>query len=72
MEHHIMAKPQPSKQEVVKCAKCHKTLTDFMAYIPGEGDVCLKCFSDYAQEEENLLVTRSTPQKKGKTNGDKN
>jgi phage FluMu protein Com len=59
MEAHIMAKLKHTNQETVKCAKCNKTLTDFMAYIPGKGDVCLRCFSEYAQEEETQLVTRS-------------
>jgi recombinational DNA repair protein (RecF pathway) len=47
-----MAKAQVVKQETVKCASCNETLTTFMAYIPGKGDVCLKCFAEYAQQEE--------------------
>jgi recombinational DNA repair protein (RecF pathway) len=47
-----MAKLQEVEREVVKCAKCKIDLTTFMAYIPGEGEVCLKCFAEYALEHE--------------------
>jgi hypothetical protein len=30
-----------------------------MAYIPDQGEVCLKCFAEYAQAEENLQVAKS-------------
>jgi recombinational DNA repair protein (RecF pathway) len=57
-----MAKPKLSKEKIVKCACCGEPLTTFMAYIPDKGEVCLKCFAEYAQAEENLLVTRSKEQ----------
>jgi recombinational DNA repair protein (RecF pathway) len=47
-----MAKLQQAEQKVAKCAKCKTELTTFMAYIPGEGEVCLKCFAEYAVEHE--------------------
>jgi len=54
-----MAKIHQSKKATVKCARCKIPLTTFMAYIPGEGDVCMKCFTEFAQAEDNLLITRS-------------
>jgi len=48
-----------TKKKVVLCVRCHEPLTTFMAYIPGQGDCCMKCFTAYAQEEDNLLVTRT-------------
>jgi hypothetical protein len=34
-----------------KCSKCGVKLTYF-AYIPGRGEACMKCYTEYAQEKE--------------------
>jgi recombinational DNA repair protein (RecF pathway) len=49
-----MEKLQGIKSEPVKCVNCNEPLTTFMAYIPGKGDACLKCFAEYAQAQEKL------------------
>ena len=41
------------KQETHKCVHCHEPLTHFIAYIPGQGEACLKCFAEFAQAEDN-------------------
>jgi hypothetical protein len=38
------------------CTKCGVKLKDIIAYIPGLGEVCMKCYKEYAQEKE--LITR--------------
>ena len=38
--------------EDIKCKKCGKKLTYFKAYIPNLGEVCMKCYVEYAQEME--------------------
>jgi hypothetical protein len=52
-----------AKQEPVRCCVCNEPLIDFMAYIPGKGESCLKCFAEFAQKEDNLLITRSKEKK---------
>ena len=49
-----MEKPQLVKEEQVKCVKCNQPLTTFMAYIPGKGEACLKCFAEFARADEQL------------------
>ena len=34
------------------CSKCKEELTYFKAYIPDLGEVCMKCYTEYAQELE--------------------
>jgi len=34
------------------CSKCGVKLTYFIAYIPGMGEACMKCYKEYAQEKE--------------------
>jgi hypothetical protein len=53
-----MEKFQNSKK-VIKCANCKVTLTTFIGYIPGKGEVCINCFNEYAKAEDNKLVTRT-------------
>jgi len=48
-----------TKKEVVKCSRCKLELTTFMAYIPNEGDVCLKCFAEYAKDQENQVLIKT-------------
>ena len=48
-----------TNRQVVKCARCKVALTTFMAYIPYEGDVCLKCFAEYAKEHENEVPVKT-------------
>jgi recombinational DNA repair protein (RecF pathway) len=40
------------QKEITRCAVCNEPLTTFMAYIPDKGDVCMKCFTKYAQATE--------------------
>ena len=35
-----------------KCIDCGVKLTDFVAYIPGKGDACLKCYIKYELDEK--------------------
>ena len=37
-----------------RCVRCKEHLNSFAAYIPGKGEVCLKCFTEYAQANEVL------------------
>ncbi len=46
-----------AKKELHRCVHCHKTLNNFIAYIPGEGESCLRCFTEYAQSKEVLAIT---------------
>ena len=34
------------------CSICGVKLTNFIAYIPGIGEACMKCYNEYAQEKE--------------------
>jgi recombinational DNA repair protein (RecF pathway) len=43
-----------AKQKPHKCVKCNEPLNNFAAYIPGEGEACLKCYTAYAQSKEIL------------------
>jgi hypothetical protein len=46
------------------CSKCGTKLTNFIAYIPGEGEACMKCYVDYMREDEsNTLQSRSIKKK---------
>jgi recombinational DNA repair protein (RecF pathway) len=49
-----MEKLTVAERESHKCAKCREPLYHFIAYIPTDGEVCLKCFAEYAQAEDNL------------------
>ncbi len=42
------------KQEPHKYVNCHEPLTHFIAYIPRKGEACLRCFTEFAQAEDNL------------------
>ena len=35
-----------------KCINCGVELKDFIAYIPGKGEACMKCYTKYAQDDE--------------------
>ena len=48
-----METQQLAQKETTRCAICKKTLTTFMAYIPGKGELCLNCFTN-AQADEKL------------------
>jgi hypothetical protein len=58
-----MEKPGTVKKELHRCVHCQKPLKNFIAYIPGEGESCLGCFTDYAQSKE-VLATISPEAKK--------
>ena len=49
-----MEKPQLAKQEPVRCVNCKEPLTTFIAYIPGKGEACMKCFAEFAKADEQL------------------
>jgi hypothetical protein len=50
----------PALKEVANtCSKCGVKLTSFIAYVPGRGEVCLKCYTDYARNKEELELTDS-------------
>jgi hypothetical protein len=40
------------KEVVITCSKCGVKLTDFVAYIPGLGEACMKCYTECAKEKE--------------------
>jgi recombinational DNA repair protein (RecF pathway) len=48
-----MTKQNTTHEKLQKCANCHQDLTSFMAYIPGIGEVCMKCYVEYAKNDEN-------------------
>ncbi|MGD0804530.1 MAG: hypothetical protein ABSA11_10725 [Candidatus Bathyarchaeia archaeon] len=39
--------------EESRCAECNEKLKDFMAYIPGKGEVCMNCWVKYMKLDEN-------------------
>ena len=39
-----------------KCMKCGEPLKYFIAYIPKVGEACMKCYKEYAIENENTEV----------------
>ncbi len=44
-------KPSLDKEERT-CSRCGEKLTYFIAYIPGEGEACMKCYTECAKEKE--------------------
>ena len=40
------------KEAMRTCSKCGVKLTDFIAYIPGLGEACMKCYTRFAQRKE--------------------
>ena len=40
------------EKEVRTCSRCGGKLTDFIAYIPGMGEACMKCYTECAKEKE--------------------
>jgi hypothetical protein len=34
------------------CSKCGVKLTYYTLFIPGRGEVCMKCYTEYAKEKE--------------------
>jgi hypothetical protein len=47
-----MKKSAASTKVSKLCSRCGVELTDFIAYIPGIGETCMKCFAKNAQEKE--------------------
>lgn len=43
--------PKPDKVART-CSKCGVKLMDFIAYIPGLGEACMKCYVESAQKME--------------------
>jgi hypothetical protein len=54
-----MIKTSSPKYHPLKCSSCGVDLTNFIAYLPNIGEVCFKCFAEYAQEEDNEIVMRN-------------
>ncbi len=50
--HHGHVLNKTLKDIVVKYANMSGKLTDFIAYIPGEGEACMKCYTECAKEKE--------------------
>ena len=50
--HAIMKKSSTSNKVTKICDKCGVELTDFVAYIPGVGEACMRCFAEHANEKE--------------------
>jgi hypothetical protein len=48
----MMKKPSKSNKVTKFCDKCGVKLTDFIAYIPGVGEACMRCFAEEAREKE--------------------
>ncbi len=56
-----MEKPEVAKQKLGRCINCNEPLNNFIAYIPGEGEACLKCYIEFAKSKE---VQQSLPNQK--------
>ena len=41
-----------TKQKNRKCVNCNELLNNFVAYIPGKAEACLKCYTEYAKSKE--------------------
>jgi hypothetical protein len=37
---------------ITNCNSCHHKLTDFIAYLPEKGEVCMDCYKEYAIRED--------------------
>jgi hypothetical protein len=37
---------------IINCNSCHHKLTDFIAYLPEKGEVCMDCYKEYAIRED--------------------
>ena len=40
-------------EALASCKRCSEELKHFKAYIPGLGEVCMKCYVEHARELEN-------------------
>lgn len=40
-----------AKQKLGKCVNCNEPLNNFIAYIPGEGEACLRCYIEYVKSQ---------------------
>ena len=47
--------PKMARNKPRRCVRCKKPLNSFAAYIPDEGEACLKCYTEYAKGKEVLL-----------------
>jgi hypothetical protein len=54
-----MIKTSSTKYHLLKCSSCGVDLTNFIAYLPNMGEVCFKCFAEYAQDEDKEIVMRN-------------
>ncbi len=41
-----------TKKKPRRCIKCNEPLNNFIAYVPDEGEECLKCYTEYAKSKE--------------------
>jgi hypothetical protein len=52
------------------CSRCSGKMATFIAYLPGQGEVCMDCYREYAISEENKALNVEkvsfTSLKKGK------
>jgi NMD protein affecting ribosome stability and mRNA decay len=39
-----------------KCMRCGEPLKSFIAYIPNLGEACMRCYVEYAINDEKTLI----------------
>ena len=40
-----------------RCVRCGQRLLRFIPYIPGEGEVCMECYVDFAKKLDEAEVS---------------